>query len=371
VRSSPLAALTLGLVSAAAVCAALLDGCVLPSFTLATNADAGPDAAMMPETGAPTCVPVTYPDPPGGIDDGTNIGTLVFALRSVDFGDTGNGTPGYDLDHVCTCFRDAGNACSGKATPSTYCDADGGVDNQASKLIGLVGEFAASVFGSSVFSAQANSGKWTLLFRVDGYNGQPNDPAVNVALYPATGIPMPNWDGFDQWPVVASSVDGGVNAPYFVSDGAYVSNGVLVATMPTGELTIHGGGQDTITVRLSAGVITANLSQLGPSWRLQSGVFAGRWSLTEIFKSLSSYRDNNGKPLCTDQLVQYTVVKQLICQDADILVNDTMPKSAPCDALSIGIGFTADPALLGGISDAGVDSPGCPAATDPANDSCQ
>ena len=375
-HASKLAFAALALGSAAAALSALLNGCVLPSFTLEVSApvDAGHDVAMHPETGPPPsdCTPATYPDPPGGTDDGMSVGTLVFALHSIDLGDLGT-IPGYDLDHVCTCTDDAGPSCKGaSAQSSTYCDQPGnGIDNQAAKLFKLIQlPVGSGVFGSTVFSAQANAGRWSLLIRVDGYNGQPNDPDVRVAIFPSKGTAVPpTWMGNDTWPVTAASVgDGGVTTPLFKSNGAYVTAGVLVATMPAGELTIQGGGPDTITVRLSAGVITGTL--VGPApFHVQGGVFAGRWAITDVFDALSSYRDNNGKPICTDQIT-YSFAKTAICDDADILVDGTLPKSAPCDALSIALGFTADPALLGPVADAGTSTPGCPAATDPANDKC-
>jgi hypothetical protein len=135
-------------------------------------------------------------------------------------------------------------------------------------------------------------------------------------------------------------------------------------------MTIHGGGLDVISIHLTAGVLTADLVQLNGQWHLKTGVIAARWALADVFKDIASYRDNNGAPICTSQTVTYTIAKQAICQDADILVDGTQPKSAPCDALSIGLGFTADPAVLGNIVDAGALTDGCPAATDPANDSC-
>jgi hypothetical protein len=378
VRPSPLVLAAVGLASGAALIAAAAEGCALPSFTLEIPPEGGADTGP-PEAGPPPCNRATYPDPPGGADDGGAGPTLVFALHSIDLGDMGT-TPGYDLDNVCTCFDDAGPSCVGKSAQlTTYCDlpagpGNQGIDNQSAKLFQLIEiPVGQSVFGSSVFSLQADSGSWSMLIRVEGYNGLPDDPAVDVALFPSSGLGgnKPAWNGNDIWPVVGTSVgDAGVASPLFHSNGAYVSQGMLVATMPTTEMTIHGGGLDSITVHLTAGVLTAHLVQINGQWHLQNGTLAARWALTDVFKAIGSYRDNNGKPICTDQIASYTLAKQAICQDADILVDGTQPKSAPCDALSVGIGFTADPAVLGTVVDAGALTPGCPAATDPSNDMC-
>lgn len=369
VRPSSLAFATLGLVSCAAAFAAMLNGCVLGSFSLAPTPDAGHDVTMMPETGPPPgCMRATYPDPPGGMDDGIDTPGLVFAVHSIDLGDMGT-TPGYDLDNVCTCFQDAGGSCVGHSSVlSSYCDAMGGIDNAGAKLFMLLA-LAGPTVSSMNYSKRADEGAWSFLIRVQGYNGKPDDPKVNVALYPSKGakVKPPMWDGTDVFLAVPDSVgDGGVDDPSFKSNGAYVSGGVLVATIPNTELTITGGGSNTITIRLSAGVITGKLAQVNTLWHLQAGTLAARWPVTEVFNSLSSFRDNNGKPFCTNQ-VAYALAKTRICDGADILVDGTQPKSAPCDALSIGLGFSADPVVLGGVSDAGALTDGCPAATDPAD----
>ena len=375
-RASSVAFAVLGLVSGVAALSASVDGCALPGFSLAVAdagsgpVDAGQDATMPPPT--PGCMSAQYPDPPGGTDSPTSLGTLVFAMHSIDMGD-GADTPGYDLDYQCTCFDDAGPTCVGESSQlSTYCDADGGIDSQAAKLFELV-EVAVGEgnFGSDFFSAEASEGKWSLLISVSGYSGAPDDPVVQVALYPSPGLPAPPaWDGTDKWPVVSTSVgDGGVNDPVFKSTGAYVAGGVLVASMPITELTISGGSS-TISVKLSSGVLTGNLVEKAGGWSLQNGVIAARWALSDVFKSLSSYRDNNGMPICTNSGFTYTTAKTVVCNDADILVDGTQPKSNPCDALSVGLGFEADPALFGKIADAGAVTDGCSPATDPANDSC-
>jgi hypothetical protein len=368
VRRSSLALAVLALLSGAGVAAAAAQGCALPSFVLVTN-DGGTDAA-----GPPMCMPATYPDPPGGMDDGMSIPGLVFAVHTIDMGDNGT-IPGYDLDHVCTCFDDAGPSCVGSSWQlNTYCDQppNTGVDNQAAKLFTFFSLANGGQFGSTYFTNQANGGAWTLLIKVDGYNGMPDDPMVKVSIYASKGLSgkTPKWDGNDVWPVTAQSVlDGGVSNPAFVSNGAYVAGGVLVATMPTTQITLAGSGPDTITVQFKSGVITAQIVNTGVSWKLTGGILAARWAIKDVFAAIASYRDNSGHPFCTNQVVWGTV-KGTICKDADILVDGTQPKSAPCDAISVGLGFSADPVVLGGVSDAGIATDGCAPNDDPATATC-
>jgi hypothetical protein len=347
---------------------AQFDACVLPDFTLdagSPEVDAGSDAPV----GPPGCNEVFYPGPPM-VQDGPSNPPIVVAIHTIDIGDMGN-TWGYDLDRVCTCFDDAGPTC---VSPSLHCDDDGGIDNVAPELFGLVSAVLPSnAFSSSLFSSEANGGQWTLLLRIENWNGQPDDPAVDVAVFTTPGFgATPTWDGSDVWqPSEASAtLDGGVLVPSYVSEGAYVSGGVLVAAMPTVALNI-AGADNRITLQFVGGVITGKLGQSGGLWRLTDGVIAARWPTKQIFQAVSSFRNNQGLPVLCTNAPLYQDAKNDICNYADILADGTLPESVACDSVSIGIGFTADQAQLGDTpKPLPAPTPGCPAATDPANDSC-
>jgi hypothetical protein len=331
----------------------------------------GPDTGdAAPEGGLPGCAEATYPSPPGGADDGIDVGPLTLAIHTVDLGDMGT-TPGYDLDATCTCIDDAGPTCVGRSSKtSLYCDAPGGVDNQFSTIVQLVElPLGTGTFSSSAFSAETTAGNWTLIVEITGYNGLKDDPEVHVALYPCAALGTTAlWNGTDSWPVIASSVDT-MGAPLYVADGAYVADGTLVATVPSVPITL-AGAKSTITLTLSGAVLTGKLVKANTDWRLVQGVLAARLGLASLFDALSSYRDGTGMPLCTNEGFLYPTAKTSICTDADLTLDGTAPKSAPCDAISFGMGFTADPAVKGPVVPVPQSEPGCPAATDPANDSC-
>ncbi len=360
---------SLAAVTAASSCQAIagLDGNFQPAPDGGPAGDAGADTG--PDTGPAGCVSATYPDPPGIPDDGNDAGTISLAVHTVDLGDMGT-VPGYDLDHTCTCTGDAGPTCIGRSmTPSTYCDAPGGVDNQFAKVVQLIEIPLGSTISSSTFTAKAEAGYWTLIILVTGYNGEKDDPSVQVALYPCAGLgAMPQWDGTDSWPVLATAVDMG--APVYVSNGAYVADHTLVATVPKVPVTF-AGEKETLTLTLSGAVLTGQLVQSNGVWRIIQGTLAARFALTDFFQALSTYRDNNGMPLCSNSGFIYDTAKTSVCNDADILVDPTQPISTTCDALSFGMGFTADPAVLGPVVPVPTPTPGCTAAMgDPATDSC-
>jgi hypothetical protein len=332
--------------------------------------DAGPvrDAGGDGEAGSGACMSATYPDPPSTPDDGKDIGPVTIAVHSIDLGDTGNAV-GYDLDHLCTCIDDAGPSCAGRSSnPSIYCDVGGGVDNQFGKVITTI-EIAISGFDSSTLSSKADMGIWSLLVQVTGYNGEKNDPSVQVGIYPCAGLgTAPLWNGTDSWPILDTSYDAD-GGPAYASNGAYVSDQTLVATVPSVPIQL-GGAKQSIAIILSGAVLTGKLVESNGSWRLIQGVLAARIHLSDFFKAISSYRGTNGMPLCTDSGILYSGLKTQVCNDADILADPTQPISSTCDSISFGMGFTADPAVLGPTVMAPTPTPGCDAGTDPAMDSC-
>lgn len=340
-----------------------LDG----DFTAAPQPDGGAGAGGA-GGGVPGCLAATYPDPPGGLDDGIST-EIVLALRSIDLGDGAASPPGYDLDHVCTCFADAGPSC---VSPVAHCDAPGGVDSASAQFFTLIQvALGSSSFSSASLSSKVEKGVFSLLVRVRGYNGQADDPAVEVAMFPSGGTASPTlWDGSDAWDVADQSVTGGdLEQPVYTSAGAYVASGVLVAAMPSVLMKL-GGTEDTITLQLTGGVLTGNLVQQGNDYIMTGGILAARWKIDDVFKALSTYRDGNGKPFCTDLAFAYQTAKTTLCNGRDILTDPTGAKSLPCDALSIGLGFTAHAARLGALSPPPTLTPGCPPETDPSNDAC-
>jgi hypothetical protein len=297
--------------------------------------------------------------------------TIVLAVHSIDLGEGEMNPPGYDLDHTCACFMGMGPSC---VSPIQHCDFPDGVDNGASKLVQLIQiGLGAGNFGSSYFSTKADEGHWSLLIQVTGYNGMADDPQVDVAVFPSPGLSgaTPKWDGTDTWPVTASSVmNGDITKPVYVSMGAYVSNHVLVAALTTVPLTISGSTMQTITITLSEGVFTGTLSGVGNNWEVTDGILAARWAQEDIFGALSSYRNGMGQPFCTNVPLVYSTAKTAVCNGLDILKDGAGAKSLPCDALSMGIGFKAQSALIGSVITPPPPTPGCPPQFDPANDSC-
>ncbi len=384
--------------------------CLVDGFELVPSASGGGGGAGAGAGGAAEggaggsggCTSATWPDPPPQPDPGVDDVDFVAAIRSIDFGE---GAPdlseegprvGYDLDGRCTC-RGAGSSCQRPAfATATDCDGPGGVDNAGARLFALVAPFAKDL-SSAYQSELADKGGWSLLVRVSEYNGKANDSAVRTALYPSPGIEAdpcwppgmaPVWDGNDPWPIDVASLEdpaggagGGAGGdpgacegvlgydydkPRYVDTKAYVTGGVLVASLPELGLVLSGDTKTTV-VKLTAGFATGRLQKSAVGWRITDGVLAGRWPTKEIFAAIGGLVSNGG-PVCTDDGV-YSALKQKACTFVDIASALGGP-TTECDALSLAMGFQAEPAKLGIAWQRTASVSPCPPETNPENDSC-
>jgi hypothetical protein len=311
---------------------------------------------------------------------------------------------GYDLDSRCTCLGD-GPSCNQPMAPneSVHCDGPGGIDNVVAHLFNAASAFDPS-FSSQSYSDDAEAGLWTVLIRIEEYSGSPNDDQVRVSLYTSSGLDkdpctmpgaMPAWDGNDVWPVDSTGLEppaqggggaggggtggagggpqcgeGGapgytVDAPLYTDPAAYVTDQVVVASLPSSGIVLNEEGA---FLRLTGGFVTGRLELMDGRWYLHDAVLTGRWRMTDFFEAIA-YMTSGGEPLCTDNPV-YTLFKQAVCDARDITGDVTGPTS-PCDAISFAMGFEAESAGLGYIYPASPSGPQqCPPGTDPAQDTC-
>ncbi len=403
---------------AAAVCAvSLAVSCAIPGFELA-DATSGPGSgggggagAGGGDGGAGACQSIEPPLAPNHTDPGTDV-DFVVAVRTLDFGedfDPDQGpVVGYDLDARCTCLGGT-PSCATVGNQPVDCDGPRGRDNAVARLFDNLGLFEPESFNSQYHSAAANMGSFGLLFRVMGYNGGQNDQDVTLAIYTSSGMDAdpcasgepPAWDGSDHWPVDALSVATGgaggggpggggaggslggggaggcdasapgydVDDPIFVSQFGYVTEGILVANLPTAGIALQADDQ-TIALNLVGGFVTARIEQTANGYFLRSGVLTGRWRLADFFGFIGSF-SASGQQICKDSAL-YGPIKEIVCNYADIHA-EISGTAAPCDAMSFGMGFEAEPANLGNVIDTSGGNGGtsCTPEQDPAGDDCR
>lgn len=367
--------------------AALLASCALESF------ERGPERPPDIEPPEPVSLcTLAGPPPRPDMSDPEEGETFVAAVRSVLWPDFASDdvqelapkdeVPGFDLDGRCSCTADVPLSCvtaPGAILPN-HCDDEEGRDNNLSIALAPLVVLAPGNDPSALFSDSAEVGSWSVIIEVKGYSGEPDDPRVEVSTFSAVGfggVGGPAWDGQDVWDVRADSYafDGRLTRPEPLSydPDAYVSGGVIVARLPILDINLRvelAGG----LIRVSNAVVTAKLEQRATGVALVDGNVGGWITERDALRFLASYRysltpGGDVVGICNDGSANYNIFRSAACRGADGRIDEGSPDQA-CNAISMGVGFSADPAQLGKIVDVPFPSPVCDEASDPRNDAC-
>ncbi len=357
-------------------------GCsIYNSSLLLPAADSGSKDVLVPDVGADAhdagkeagpnpCPDLEPPAAPAADDPSSNPNqSFVVAVHTIDFGldDAGaSGLVGYDLDKVYTCCEAGPESCHAAVTGATHCDEPSGRDNSGGQLINSLALVDPNQFSTTTITQRLQDGTYSILLQVQDYNGQPNDTQVTAALYGSVGVESDAgalWNGTDQWLIDDSFVvapDASTLVPVDFDTTAYVSGGTLVIHV-TFPISLGNTNSDTFTINLTAGVITGVLAPAGNgTFSITQGNIAGRWNISQLLSSLQTVAVTGLGPLCPGTST-YSFVKQEICKYADIMTDPLKDLTGTtCDALSLGIGFTADPAQLGSVAAAAIKTSLCP-----------
>lgn len=337
-----------------------------PTLVETPPADTGMEAEAATDTG-PACDPAHWPeapsvDVPG--DGGTGDVDFLVALRTLDVSESA--TLGWDLDQSCTC--PAPDSCRRPKDAGQACDEPNGRDIQLNKTIISLLEFAPG-FSPSQLGDGIAKGHYGVLVRVQNYNGGPDDRAVTVSIYLSTGsagLMAPTdggaWD-LDPNTLDPSVGDAGTPVSKYIDDTAWVRGGMLVASKLQGAKVHLVSGSQSLDFELTQGALTAKIAPRdGNRWALEDGTLAGRWPTKNALKAISVLTDPaSGKPFCEPGSTFYPIVKSELCGNADVSSNIARDNSnADCDALSLAMRFTAEPAQFGVVRAAVLDGgPNC------------
>jgi hypothetical protein len=398
--------LGIGIAAAFAAACQLIAGIEIRQAFEPQEAEAAPPPEAAPPDVSDPCPHASWPPPPITDDDPSGAigvhdpydpqnGTLivVLAVQSLAFEtvDDAGHPRGFDLDSVCTCdnvpnTRDDGGApCKTPGLRGPVCDDEGGVDNAAARLLAGYGQ---SLAGPSI-SKPLRCGSAGIILQIIGYNGRANDGELRVgglasagmhtrydaAVDPAEvdeccgqgidggdcfgngegGVPA-RWDGNDSWDIVPNP------ARLAQSAAGYVNNWTLVVRDVPSIFIPLGAG----SLQVKQPIIVARLIPLGPdgselppdvdaaatSVRIDDGTLAARASLQTLAEGLGNFRFG-GSYLCQPGI--FTTLEHTLCESTDLMFDPTADFSpgAVCDALSVGLGFSAKPALLGVSVDGG------------------
>ncbi|MBX3227879.1 MAG: hypothetical protein KIT84_22990 [Labilithrix sp.] len=391
------------LAAGAASCAAILGFERLSEDGLPLE-DAGVDAAdgaaiqdsSAADQGAPgPCGEIGIVGPPADAAAGT-APPLILALRLLDFGvDVDGGrpdVPGYNLDRACSPTI-ATSTCTTAVLESTFAKSaadksTAGLDNAGFSLIEYIGGFSKLLSAESINDG-IREGRYGAVLRVTGWNGQLDDDALQIEVFPAIGI-LPRDDGGttgdfdDRWVLDARfEVAPGAGASRVKSDTAWITGGHLVARFSSATLPILlSDDPKPFDMTLTDAILTAEVTTADGGPSLVRGVVAGRWKTSDFLGQVRTIyvKDGSGlvdKTLCDDDStarIIYGAVKKEICDARDIRSDsqDHAEPKQPCDALSAGMRVEAYPIATLGVFEAGAPiAPRCESDTAvPAGDDC-
>jgi hypothetical protein len=255
-------------------------------------------------------------------------------------------TIGFDIDHVCTSLDDAkANIGTCKRSPSAPQDAlldgegcrDNNFGSQIVPLVSLVdGEF------EKTSNTAVMNGVNTWLLELEDLDDDKDDPYVVGKFYKAaTATSLPRFDGTDVREVDAESVnDMDIDKPKALFSQGYLADDVFVSGDPGAfdvSLPIQG---ISVTLPLSGGVLVLRLDRAHEKGEL--GTIAGGIAKDKIGSVLGPIADAAG--VCPGDPL-YTGLFKAIDDSMDLVMDapNMQNPAVDCNAMSIGVGFTAVP----------------------------
>jgi hypothetical protein len=384
VRSLALAALAMSSVGVATAI-----GC--GSTTTGTGGDGGGGSGGHGGAGAEggSQVGTTPPKPPSGPAT-TSTTAQNFAIHELFLGDTDfNGTAdmmawqnfGYNIDGKITtaastnvCTLNSGGGSFGMAAQD---DGNGGIDNSFGNNIYDQVILTVDQQASMTINGDIANGTFTLMFDITGLSSSPTQTATGLSAQAFAGGKFPGTPTFttaDNWPILGTSGLLKNSSPPFQSTiqfppsstatPPYVVNGTWVSGEPTTislSLSLDG---ISLTIPINQAVITFDHTTATHG---ASGIISGVIPTAQLVTGIMNLAGHISPSLCSGGAL--TGILAEITDASDIMAAPDSTgslnpgPSVTCDAISIGLGFTADE--IGQPTE--IAAPGCPKA-DPCTD---
>jgi hypothetical protein len=359
VRSLAMAAL--GLSSAGVACAI---GC--GSTTTGTGGDGGTTADSKTGGGDSSQTDsgpgITYPQPPSGPKT-TSSTPQNFAIHQLFLGDTDyNGTAdpmayngfGYNIDGKITTSAST-NVCKlvdggGSFGPAAQQDGNGGIDNSfgANIFTGVI--LMVDQTASTTINSAISDGTFTLMFDITGLTSSATQTATGLSAQAFAGgatTSAPTWMPSFNWPILGGTGLLKNDTPPFQSDiqfpDSYVVNGTWVSGTPvTISLSLSLDGI-SLSIPINEAVITFVHSTATHGG---NGVISGVIPTATLVTGIKNLAGHLSASLCSGSAL--TGILAEITDASDIMATPDSTgslnpgPSVTCNAISIGLGFTAD-----------------------------
>ena len=324
----------------------------------------------------------TQGTPDGGPDDGgpppppppTNK-VETFAIKTLYLGETprNGGAPsysawksyGYNIDGKVTSATSTDVCTLAQGAPkSVQVDGNNGIDNSFGENILPIIQTAAGLnTPSQTISQSIQSGKFTMLIEVTGFDDTPTQTANGMTgqFFPAGPYPggTPTFDMTTDWPVDPQYLNDQAtiaSGSQFSFTAGYIHNGTFVSG---GDLST-GGGMSLIlnlvfqgqawAIPIHDGVISFNhgatsydgsgnpLNITADATKATDGTIAGVINTTDLVNGLKAIAGRISPSLCGPA---FTGIANQITQQSDIMNDGSNAPGQTCNAISIGVGFDA------------------------------
>ncbi|HET8932833.1 MAG TPA: DUF4215 domain-containing protein [Polyangiales bacterium] len=272
---------------------------------------------------------------------------------------------GFDLDGTCTNSATCRSmqdkvSCRGSTARIPF-DGELCRDNSFGNLQAIAAAMPEVGERFGLNQERVNCGLWrgdfSIVMRLSGYNGKPDDSKVRLDLYAATGLQTlppwtcpredfltryPHWRQSAPWHIDSAALSGEVDqagqlpSSNVHDDNAYVRDGYLVATFPKDVALRFMGDREMyrgFAFTLHRSVWTGKLSRSQDStWQISDGLIGGRIRKRDLVRT---FREQG---LCEGPL--YNDLLGYIEESVDILADGEDAEQA-CDAISFAIGYDA------------------------------
>lgn len=276
----------------------------------------------------------------------------VYAMSSLNLGEidkvTRNPSPdawksiGFNLDGRITNVTSASSPDLGRvckrpngAEANVHQDGDQGTDNVfGNKIVDLL-SFVIGTPSPTISTAMAN-GNFTVLFKIKGLTDDPQQTNTGLSGTQLVGgsfsdAGAPTFTPADDWPVVPGAEGTLTNA--------YVNKGVFVNGGPDTLMLNFGISGQTLTLTVRNAIVTFKHNPSAGGHSLEEGTIAGVIDTEEFVSSVVGIAGRFSPQYC--QGLGLEVIKTQIRNASDSLLDGTADPTRNCDALSVGIGFTA------------------------------
>ncbi|WP_437737957.1 hypothetical protein [Sorangium sp. So ce1335] len=300
------------------------------------------------------------PPPPGPVQPGDGE-DVAFGIDRLFLGETDRDGKkmagswkqyGFNLDGKVssTVSQDLCKPVDGAPPSDVYPDGVDGIDNAfGSRLVGLIATLLSDP--STRVTEAIGNGDFTVIFKLEGLGDKASYNPLTAKLYGgATLGTAPSWNGSDKWPVVPELLEDAqdiesakvVFPASYVVDNTWVSGPESQASFKL-NLTFSG-----TTIGLTIRNVRIAMDLAPDHKSVVKGTLAGVLETSVLVEELRSVIGAVQPGVCEGPGLD-TILDQ-VRRASDIMKDGSQDPSRECDAISIGLGFTAKQVQLGEVA---------------------